>query len=83
MLLLRFAIIELCMKTDKYWKKGKRKKRESTKKKEKKKERKEHERKRLTYVLFVCLFRITISPRRSSGFLFRGKIPIKHPLSFT
>lgn len=57
MLLLRLAIIELCMKTDKYWKKGKKKKKkESTKKKEKKKERKEHERKRLTYVLFVCLF---------------------------
>ena len=44
MLLLRFAIIELCMKTDKYWKKEKKKKKkEATKKKEKKKEIKEHE----------------------------------------
>lgn len=40
MLLLRFAIIELCMKTDKYWKKEKRKKKESTKKKEKKRKEK-------------------------------------------
>ena len=40
MLLLRFAIIELCMKTDKYWKKGKRKKKGVYKKEREKKGKK-------------------------------------------
>ena len=53
MLLLRFAIIELCMKTDKYWKKGKRKKRSLQKRKRKK--RKEKNMKKAFNVRLICL----------------------------
>ena len=53
MLLLRFAIIELCMKTDKYWKKGKRKK--GSLQKRKRKKRKEKNMKKAFNVRLICL----------------------------
>ena len=73
MLLLWFANIELCMKTDKYWKKRKRKK------------RKEKNMKKAFNVRLICLSVLELRYLlvRVSVLLFRCKIPIKHPLSFT
>ena len=74
------------MKTDKYWKKRKRKKKESTKKKEREREKKKEKNMKKTFnVRLICLSLLVLRYLLVGVpvLLFRGKMPIEHPLSFT
>ena len=74
------------MKTDKYWKKRKRKKKGVYKKeREREREKKEKNMKKTFNVRLICLSLLVLRYLLVGVpvLLFRGKMPIEHPLSFT